>query len=204
LTRFPFFRSVSGFQKSFKSSVWWSVSSFLGPVIPFLGLFSGFQEKFYVLILLIGFLFFGSIFSFLVHFLFFGVHFRFSKKVLNSQFVDRFPLIFGPVSSFFGSVSGFQKKFLILNLLIGFLFFGARFLIFWVCFRFSGKVVKFPVCWSVSSFSLTRFLIFKVSCCLITFKFSVSTFFLSYWKFLSNEKHVKSQKINEKNIKYVL
>ena len=77
--------------------------------------------------------FFGFVSSFV------WVSFRFSKKVLNSQFVDRFPLFWGPfplflglfpvfrksfkflvcwsvssffgsVSSFFGSVSGFQKK----------------------------------------------------------------------------------------------
>ena len=38
----------------------------------------------------------------MISFLIFWVRFRFSKKVLNSQFVK--------TSSFFGSVSGFQKK----------------------------------------------------------------------------------------------
>jgi len=56
---------------------------------------------------------------FLFRFLFFWVCFRFSVKVLNSQFIDRFPLFW-----------------------VGFLFFWVHFLFFWVHFRFSVKVLN--------------------------------------------------------------
>ena len=63
------------------------------------------------LIFLRDFLIFSRDFPiFSIQFLIFWVHFRFSEKVLNSQFVDRFPLFFGPfplfwsISTFFGSI----------------------------------------------------------------------------------------------------
>ena len=100
--------------------------------------------------------FFGSVSSL------FWVSFRFSEKVLNSQFVDRFPPFFlgGSVSSFFGSVSGFQKKFQTLSLLIGFPFFLVSVSSFRVHFRFSEKVVNSQF---VDQFPLgVRFLFFWV------------------------------------------
>jgi len=78
------------FRKSFKFSVCWSVSSFLGPFPHFLGPFPIFRKS------------------------------------------CKFSVCWS-VSFFLVSVSGFQKKFQILSLLIGFLF-------FWVRFRFSKKV----------------------------------------------------------------
>ena len=130
-------------------------------------------------------------------FIFFWVSFRFSEKVLNSQFVDLFPLFLGPfplflgpfpifrksckfsvcwsVSTFFGYVSSFfwvhfrfSKKFQILSLLIGFLFFWVRFLIFLGSFPVFKKVVnsqfvdRFPRFFgSVSGFQKS----FKFSVC---------------------------------------
>ena len=47
----------------------------------------------------------------LIRFPFFWVSFRFSKKVLNSQFVDRFPLFWGPFPLFLGQFLVFRKTF---------------------------------------------------------------------------------------------
>ena len=41
---------------------------------------------------------------------FFWVHFRFSEKVVNSQFVDRFPLVLGPFPLFLGPFPIFRKS----------------------------------------------------------------------------------------------
>jgi len=51
----------------------------------------------------------------LIRFLIFWFRFQFSEKVLNSEFVDWFYLFFQSVSSFFGSISGIQKKLIILS-----------------------------------------------------------------------------------------
>ena len=48
--------------------------------------------------------FFGSVSSF------FWVSFWFSEKVLNSQFVDRFPLFLGPFPLFLGPFPIFRKS----------------------------------------------------------------------------------------------
>ena len=63
---------------------------------------------------------------------------------------DRFPLylhlicfpFFYWFPHFFGSLFGFKNKFKILSLLIGFLFFPIRFLIFWVRSRFSENILN--------------------------------------------------------------
>ena len=68
-------------------------------------------------------IFFGSVSSF------FWVSFRFSEKVLNSQFVDRFPLYLGPFPLFLGPFPHFLGSFPVFK-----------------------KSFKFSVCWSVSSF----------------------------------------------------
>ena len=102
-------------RKSCKFSVCWSVSSFLGPF---------------------------PLFS--VRFLFFRVCFRFSKKVSNSQFVDRFPLFFWVRFLFFVSFSSFKKKFQILSLLIDLCsFFGFWFLSFFFFFLFFNFFILF-------------------------------------------------------------
>jgi len=71
---------------------------------------------------------------------FFLVRFRFSEKNSSSQFVDRFPVIF--ISKYFWSVSDFQQKVMISDLLMGCLFFTNRSSIFLVRFYFSEKVKK--------------------------------------------------------------
>ena len=97
---FPFFLgyvssflgSVFGFQKSFKSSVCWSVLSFIGSVSSFFGVRFRSQKRFKFSVC-------WSVSSF------FWVCFRFSERK-SSKF-----LVCWWVSSFFGSVFGFQKKF---------------------------------------------------------------------------------------------
>ena len=46
----------------------------------------------------------------LIRFPFFWVSFQFSEKVLNSQFVDRFPLFLGPFPLFLGPFPIFRKS----------------------------------------------------------------------------------------------
>ena len=71
-------------------------------------------------------LFLGPFPPFWVRFLLFGSVSGFQKKFKILSLLIGF-LFFGSVSSFFGSISGFQKKFQNLSFLNGFLF-------YWVCF----------------------------------------------------------------------
>ena len=77
---------------------------FIGSVSLFLGPFPVFKKSFKFSVC-------QSVSFFLGPFPHFLGSFPVFKNVSNTQFVDRFPLFFGSVSSFFGSISSFQKKF---------------------------------------------------------------------------------------------
>ena len=126
LILFPFFGSVSSYFLGqfpvFKKSCWSVSSLFFDPFPVFRKSFikSQFVDQFPLL---------GPVPLFWVHFLIFLVRFRFSK---NRKFSVWWSVssILGSISSFFGSVSGFQKS------------------------------SKFSICWSISSFFWGRFLFF--------------------------------------------
>ena len=123
--------------------------------------------------------------------LIFRGRFWFSKKVLYTQFVDRFPIFLGLFPVFKKSFK-FSVCWLVSSFRVRFLYFWVNFQFsktisnsqfvdqfplffdpfphFWVLFPFSEKVVNSQFVDSFSLF-LTRFLIFKVSS-LISFKFS--------------------------------
>ena len=130
----PFPSFFKNYWKSFKN--WKRLRDFRIFLIGFRYIYIWFVSRFFI-----GFRIFLGLFSVL------KTSLRFSENILNSQYVEPFSLFFDPflhflglfpffrksfkfsvcwpVSSYFGSVSGFQKKFQILRLLIGFLFFGS-------------------------------------------------------------------------------
>ena len=123
---------------------------------------------------MIGFLFFWVRYSsFLGPFLVFKISFKFSV-------FDRFPLNLWVRFLIFWVFSGLQKKFLILSLLIGFLFFCLSSSFFDPFSVFNKKnlilslLIGFPFFRSVSSF-LDPFPVFRKSC-----KFSVCCSFSSF------------------------
>ena len=83
---------VEGFPKIFEG-----FPIIFDPFTHFWGSFPVFRKSLKFLVCWMVSSFFDSVSSF------FWVRFRFSEKVVNSQFVDQFPL-------FFGSISDFQKK----------------------------------------------------------------------------------------------
>ena len=101
---FPVFSKTIG---NPSNPIFRGISCFFDPFPQFLGRIPVYTG----LIFLRDFLIYSRDFPiFSIQFLIFWVHFRFSVKVLNSQFVDRFPLFFGPfplfwsISTFFGSI----------------------------------------------------------------------------------------------------